>query len=71
MLNQLYEDYCVNRLPCGICRLMNAICPRNAQKIDITCNPNKTPWTDPTIDIYYNTNSSAKVTTSSEVTAQC
>ena len=28
MLNQLYEDYCVNRLPCGICRLTNSMCPK-------------------------------------------
>ena len=28
MLNQMYEDYCYNRLPCGICRLTNSQCPK-------------------------------------------
>ena len=28
MLNQMYEDYCCNRLPCGICRLTNSQCPK-------------------------------------------
>ena len=34
MLNQMYEQYCVNRLPCGICRLTNSQCP----KVGITVN---------------------------------
>lgn len=50
MLNQLYEDYCVNRLPCGICRLMNAICPKMPIKTNITCT-GKQPWEDAAIDI--------------------
>lgn len=28
MLNQMYEQYCANRLPCGICRLTNSQCPK-------------------------------------------
>lgn len=36
MLNQMYEQYCYNRLPCGICRLTNSQCPK-ACGIDITC----------------------------------
>ena len=36
MLNQMYEQYCANRLPCGICRLTNSQCPK-ACGIDITC----------------------------------
>lgn len=28
MLDQMYEDYCYNRLPCGICRLTNSQCPK-------------------------------------------
>ena len=28
MLNQMYEEYCANRLPCGICRLTNSQCPK-------------------------------------------
>lgn len=26
MLNQMYEQYCANRLPCGICRLTSSQC---------------------------------------------
>ena len=36
MLNQLYEQYCANRLPCGICRLTNSMCPKCPATIDIT-----------------------------------
>ena len=36
MLNQMYEQYCANRLPCGICRLTNSQCPK-VYRIDITC----------------------------------
>lgn len=28
MLDQMYKDYCYNRLPCGICRLTNSQCPK-------------------------------------------
>ena len=37
MLNQLYEDYCYYRLPCGICILTNSQCPKipDFEKIDI------------------------------------
>lgn len=28
MLNQMYEQYCANRLPCGICRLTSSQCPK-------------------------------------------
>ena len=24
----MHEDYCYNRLPCGICRLTNSQCPK-------------------------------------------
>lgn len=26
--NQMLEEYCYNRLPCGICRLTNSQCPK-------------------------------------------
>jgi hypothetical protein len=26
----MYEEYCYNRLPCGICRLTNSQCPKFA-----------------------------------------
>ena len=40
MLNQMYEDYCYNRLPCGICRLTNSQCPKIPafEKIDINAS---------------------------------
>ena len=38
MLNQMYEQYCANRLPCGICRLTNSQCPKIFATA-ITCNP--------------------------------
>ena len=50
MLNQMYEQYCANRLPCGICKLTNSQCPKCGVTFDfskITCtsptaiNPNK------------------------------
>ena len=39
MLNQTYEQYCGNRLPCGICRLTNSQCPKMFWPITVTCNP--------------------------------
>ena len=36
MINQMYEDYCSNRLPCGICRLTNSQCPKCVETT-ITC----------------------------------
>lgn len=39
MLNQMYEQYCANRLPCGICRLTNSQCPKMFWSITTTCNP--------------------------------
>lgn len=39
MLKQMYEDYCANRLPCGICRLTNTQCPKIFGPITtVTCN---------------------------------
>lgn len=40
-----YSNYCGNRLPCGICRLMMSVCPIGGQPTvvptwEITCNPN-------------------------------
>ena len=29
---------CPNRLPCGICRLMQATCPLNVKSYDVTWN---------------------------------
>ena len=29
---------CTNRLPCGICRLMQVICPLNVKSYDVTWN---------------------------------
>ena len=51
MFNQMYEDYCYNRLPCGICRLTNSQCPKEVCKTSITCNPcgDAVPTTSPTI----------------------
>ena len=51
MLNQMYEDYCANRLPCGICRLTNSQCPKEVYKTPITCNPccDTVPTTSPII----------------------
>ena len=31
-----YTQYCSNKLPCGICRLMQAACPLNAKSWDTT-----------------------------------
>lgn len=28
---------CIYRLPCGICRLLNSQCLKDAEKIEITC----------------------------------
>lgn len=39
MLNQMYEQYCANRLPCGVCRLTNTQCPKMFGSITVTCNP--------------------------------
>ena len=36
MLNQTYEQYCANRLPCGICRLTNSQCPKCGVTINTT-----------------------------------
>lgn len=36
MLNQMYEQYCANRLPCGICRLTNEACPKCGVTITTT-----------------------------------
>ena len=36
MLNQMYEQYCANRLPCGICRLTNSQCPKCGVTINTT-----------------------------------
>lgn len=37
-----YDQYCFNRLPCGICQRTNQICPlagnSNFGNIEITCN---------------------------------
>ena len=38
MLNQMYEDYCYNRLPCGICRLTNSQCPKCVGTTVTWCN---------------------------------
>ena len=38
------SDYCANRLPCGICRLMQTQCPMWVQPMTITCKQS-----DPTI----------------------
>lgn len=36
MLSQMYEQYCANRLPCGICRLTNMACPKCGVTITTT-----------------------------------
>ena len=50
MLNQTYEQYCGNRLPCGICRLTNSQCPKVCGTTvnwgEVTCtSPKTTPFT--------------------------
>lgn len=58
--NQMYEEYCYNRLPCGICRLTNSQCPK--------CAGTNINWSNGTDDI---TTSSAKYTTKlGDVTAE-
>ena len=56
MLNQMYEQYCANRLPCGICRLTNEACPKCG--VTITTTTPCAPATDsikPKVDITYST----------------
>ena len=52
MLNQMYEQYCANRLPCGICKLTNSQCPKAGITInwaEVTCTSTKTtPFTNTT-----------------------
>lgn len=31
-----YSEYCFDRLPCGVCRLTNQMCPMVSNKIEIT-----------------------------------
>lgn len=51
MLNQMYEDYCYNRLPCGICRLTNSQCPK-CGGIDINwCNSPDSVTTTPNLNL--------------------
>lgn len=66
MLNQMYEQYCANRLPCGICRLTNMVCPKCGVTITtttptttidfskVTCAP-ATDSIKPQVDITYST----------------
>ena len=30
-------EYCGNRLPCGLCRLTNSICPMQIKPYEVTC----------------------------------
>ena len=53
MLDQMHEQYCANRLPCGICRLTNSQCPKYFGGVDITWN-NKV--TNTTVDNSIHTN---------------
>ena len=35
---QLNQQYCGQRLPCGICRMTNMQCPMQVQKYEVTCS---------------------------------
>ena len=37
-----YADFCGNRLPCGICRLLMTQCPVTTQTIEVTCTTGQT-----------------------------
>ena len=40
--NNVYADYCGNRLPCGYCKLMSSMCPLvNNYRTEITWNANQ------------------------------
>ena len=46
-LDPNYSQYCGNRLPCGVCRLTNSICPlEGGWKITPTWGPDCTISTD-------------------------
>ena len=32
-----YSAYCWNRLPCGVCKLTNSMCPLPPHTVEITC----------------------------------
>ena len=57
--NQIYEQYCSNRLPCGICRLTNSQCPKTCGiTIDwskVTCTANSAGTTADTKTVYTGT----------------
>ena len=56
MLNQMYEQYCANRLPCGICKLTNSQCPKvcgiTVNWAEVTCTTNTTGATVDARNIY-------------------
>lgn len=64
MLNsQMYEEYCYNRLPCGICRLTNSQCPK-CVGIDINwCNNPDSVTTTPNVNLKDSNISFTKCTT--------
>lgn len=37
-IEQLNQQYCGLRLPCGICRMTNMQCPMQVQKYEVTCS---------------------------------
>ena len=47
-----YSQYCANRLPCGLCRLTNAICPLTCTATTVT-----SVWTEPFTKVPYTTTS--------------
>ena len=41
-----YNEYCGNRLPCGICRLTNTICPLNAMPTWTSCTTTSSSFSE-------------------------
>ena len=39
--------FCANRLPCGVCRLMQMMCPLAVKPYDVTVTPNDVTWKNP------------------------
>lgn len=38
---------CTNRLPCGVCRLMQMMCPLAVKPYDVTVTPYDVTWKNP------------------------
>ena len=40
-----WHNYCSWRLPCGLCRQTNTVCPYYTNSIEITCGQDHLPYT--------------------------